>query len=137
MAEVIVLLTLQNGQNENGYGRFAPGDELRGNLQIFADGDVNCKHLYLRLLWHTSGRGTQYVEKVAEQDLFQGVIPANTPRWFDFAFQLPHQPWSYQGHYINVEWKVQAQLDVPWAADPKGEVAFILRPSATTSPLFA
>lgn len=135
MAEVILQLSLQSRETVAGHGRFQPGDPIQGNLTVLADENVNCKHLYLRLLWHTSGRGTQYLEKVAEQDLFQGNIPANTPRSFDFTFQLPQQPWSYQGHYINVEWKVQAQMDLPWATDPKGEVKFVLRPSAT-SPSF-
>jgi hypothetical protein len=132
MAEVAIEVSLQGGQEEIGYKQYATGDVLRGNLTVYPDSDVNCKHLYLRLLWHTEGRGTQYSQNVQEMDLFQGTLSGNMPRSFDFEFVLPDQPWSYQGHYVSVVWKVQAQVDVAWATDPKGEAAFVLRPLPPT-----
>lgn len=134
MADVLIEIALLGGQEGYDYKQYATGDVLRGNLTVYPDSDVNCKHLYLRLLWHTTGRGTQFLEKVQEMDLFQGTLSGGMARSFDFEFSLPHQPWSFEGHYINVVWKVQAQVDVAWATDPKGEALFVLRPSMPHNP---
>lgn len=128
MAKVDFDLNLQGGEAGDGFQRYAPGDLLKGSLTVYPDGDVNCKHLYLRLQWHTAGRGTPYSQNVAEQDLFQGTLSGGMPRSFDFEFMVPYQPWSYEGHYVSTVWKVQAQIDVAWATDPKTEVGFVLRP---------
>jgi hypothetical protein len=131
MATVALELTLRGGEEGAGYRRYAPGDLLQGSLIVYPDADVNCKHLYARLLWHTAGRGSQYLEKISEQDLFQGTLPGNMPRSFEFEFVLPHQPWSFEGHYVSVVWKVQAQVDVAWASDPKAEMGLVVRPSSS------
>ncbi len=135
MAEVLIEIALKAGQD--GYQEFRPGDVLQGNLTVYPDSDVNCKHLYLRLLWHTAGRGTQFLEKVEEMDLYQGTLSGGMPRSFDFEFILPDQPWSFEGHYVSVVWKVQAQVDVAWATDPKGEAVFVLRPLPSAHKPFA
>jgi len=129
MAEVAIEISLQDSQEGYDYKRYACGDVLRGNLTVYPDSDLNCKHLYLRLMWHTEGRGTRYSENVQEMDMFQGTLSGGLPRSFDFEFILPDQPWSFEGHYVSVVWKVQAQVDVAWASDPKGETPFVLRPS--------
>lgn len=128
MANVKFNLTLQGGSNEHDYKQYAAGSSLKGTVIAIPDGDVDCKHFYVQLLWQTEGRGTQYTEKVAERDLFQGKLTASMPRSYDFDFVLPDQPWSFEGHYINIVWKVRTQIDVSWAADPTAEVAFVLRP---------
>jgi hypothetical protein len=128
MTTVALEITLQGGNKAYGYRRFLPGDLVGGVLTVYTDGDVNCKHLFVRLFWHTAGRGSQYIEMVKEQDLFQGTLSANIPRSFNFDFLLPTQPWSYEGHYLRVLWKVQAQIDVPWGADPMTEVELVVRP---------
>ena len=128
MAKVVFNLTLHGGKDEFDYKRYAPDSEMKGTLTLYPNNTINCKHLYLRLLWHTSGRGSRYTETVSELDLFQGTLQQGLPQSFDFQFVLPHQPWSYEGHYISIVWKIQAQIDVAWASDPKGELGFVLRP---------
>ncbi len=129
MAQVDINISLQGGEDEYDYKRYTTSSELKGSVVIIPNEDVNCKHLYLQLLWHTSGRGTRHTEKVEELDLFQGTLQKGMPRSYDFQFVLPDQPWSYEGHYVSIVWKVHAQIDVAWASDPKGEVGFVLRPS--------
>ncbi len=106
-----------------------PQQTLQGNVAIFPDKDLECKHIYIRLLWHTEGRGTQYLDKVEELDVFQGKLSQELPKAFDFSFVLPADPWSYSGHYVSVVWKVQAQIDLSWSKDPQAERPFILRPA--------
>lgn len=108
-----------------------PGDTLRGNVVIFPDKDLDCKHLYIRLLWHTEGRGTRHLATVEELDVFQGKLQQGLPNAHEFSFVLPSDPWSFEGHYVSVVWKVQVQIDLSWSKDPKEERPFILRPIAT------
>ena len=115
-------------RNENEFAQLHPGETLQGTVMVFPDGDLDCQHLYIRLLWHTEGRGTRYLEKVDELDVFQGKLQKGMPNSFEFSFVLPYEPWSYEGHYVSVVWKVQAQVDLSWSRDPQDEKAFILRP---------
>lgn len=107
---------------------FRPGEAVKGNVTVIPDKDLNCRHLYIRLVWHTEGRGTRFLDKVEELDVFQGTLQQGMPRTFDFAFTLPREPWSYDGHYVSVVWKVQAQIDLSWSQDPTGEQAFVMSP---------
>jgi hypothetical protein len=128
MANVEINLALQNGTDEYDYKRYTKGDSLKGSVVAIPDGEVDCKHFYVQLLWQTEGRGSQFTEMVAELDLYQGKLTAGMPRSYDFDFVLPDQPWSYDGHYINIVWKIRAQIDIAWASDPTAEVVFVLRP---------
>jgi hypothetical protein len=128
MAKADINLTLRNGVEAFGSMSFKPVDMLQGTVIIYPDGEFNCKHLFVRLEWHTEGRGTQYREKVAELDLFQGLFQDSMPKSFDFEFQLPEEPWCYEGFYVNVVWGVTVQLDVPWTKDLRQEELFILAP---------
>lgn len=129
MAQIDFQLSLRGGEDEFDYKRYASGSSLQGTVIAIPDQDVNCRRFTVQLLWHTTGRGSRYTETVSELDLYQGTLQAGMPRSFDFDFVLPNQPWSFEGHYINIVWKVQVQVDVAWASDPKDEIAFVLRPS--------
>jgi hypothetical protein len=107
---------------------YHPGDLLRGQVTIFTDSDVKCKTLHARLLWHTEGRGTRYQEVVAEKELFQGTLQAGFPNYYEFAFDLPRDPWSHEGYYVSVVWNVEIDIDVPWGKDIKETKSFLLRP---------
>lgn len=108
---------------------FRPGESVRGTVTVYPQESFACAHLYLRLIWHTEGRGTQHKETVQEADLFQGEFMASMPQTYDFQFDIPNGPWSYDGHYISIIWKVEAQLDVSWARDPKISQPFLLQPA--------
>lgn len=131
MAKIDFNLALQGGEEEFDYRRFEAGSDLKGTVTLFPNEDVDCKHLYLRLLWHTEGRGSRYTATIEEHDLFQGKLQNGMPRSYDFHFVLPNDPWSFAGHYVSIVWKVQVQVDVAWASDPKDEIGFVLRPSTS------
>ena len=115
-------------RNVSEYDQLHPGDTLQGTVVIIPDKELDCKHLFIRLLWHTEGRGTRYSQNVDELDVYQGKLQQGFPTSFEFSFVLPYEPWSYEGHYVSVVWKVQAQIDLSLSRDPQGEKAFILRP---------
>lgn len=128
MASVDITITLQGGQDMGGYVAFMPGDLLQGTVTLYPDSDVNCRHVYVHIGWHTEGRGTLYSQKLNTQDLFQGDLLAGRPMSLAFGFQLPQEPWSYDGHYVSIVWDVTVQLDVPWKKDLQQRQVFVVRP---------
>lgn len=128
MANAEIEISFRNDENAYGMPLYRPGSMVRGSVMIYPDEDVKCSHLYVRLLWHTEGRGTRYSETMEEQDLFQGEIKQGFPTSYDFLFTLPDQPWSYEGHYISIVWAIEVQIDVPWARDPKEVEHFVMEP---------
>lgn len=135
MAKADIQIGLRNAANESGVLRFRPAEFVQGTIIVIPDSEVKCNHLYARLEWHTEGRGTQFRQKIQEIDVFQGTLQANMPRSFEFDFQLPEEPWSYEGHYISIVWAIGVQLDVPWGRDVKAEEPFVLRPSWGEEPM--
>jgi hypothetical protein len=128
MAKADIQVSIRNAEESFGTWRFRPAEHVQGSVTIIPDSDVKCNHLYVRLEWHTEGRGTQFRQKVSEVDLFQGTLSANMPRSFEFDFPLLEEPWSYEGHYISIVWTIAVQLDVPWGRDVKHEEPFLLLP---------
>jgi hypothetical protein len=130
MARADFLITLHGGNFEGNSQRFAPGEAIQGSVQIVPDSDIRANHVWIRLQWHTEGRGDRDQGRVAEADVFQGVLTAQTPVTYGFNFTLPREPWSYAGHYINIVWEIVAEIDVPMAPDLRQGQAFILAPDS-------
>ncbi|MEJ2746355.1 MAG: hypothetical protein P8183_00310 [Anaerolineae bacterium] len=128
MAKADIQIGIQNATEEFGALRFRPAEYVQGSVTVIPDSEVKCKHVYVRLEWHTEGRGTQFRQKVEELDVFSGTLQTGMPRSFEFSFQLPEEPWSYEGHYISIVWAIVVQLDVPWGRDVKQEEVFLLTP---------
>lgn len=119
---------LTGGQPEGDVLRYAPGDEIAGTATIVPDGELRCNHLYVRLQWHTEGRGDRDEGTVAEEDIHQGTLPASVPVTHDFRFTLPRGPWSFAGRYVTIVWAIQVSIDVPLARDPVHYQPFVLAP---------
>ncbi len=123
-----VEIVFQNGENLDGFYRFRPRETVKGTVTIRPDRNINCNHLYIRLEWHTEGRGTRFSQKVAEMDVFQGTLAQGIARTFDFEFTIPKKPWSFEGHYVSVVWNVQVQIDIPMARDVNESAVFLVEP---------
>ena len=128
MAAADFEVTLLGGEDSPPGKLYRPGDEVRGSVALFTDSNVKCQHFYIRLGWHTEGRGTRYAEKVSELDVFQGELSSSIPANYNFSFVLPDQPWSYEGHYITIAWAVEFEVDVSWGKNLKHFEPFILSP---------
>ncbi len=135
MAKADVQIGLRNAAEAFGTSRFRPAEFVQGTVTVIPDSDVKCNHLFIRLEWHTEGRGSQFRQMIEERDVYQGTLSANMPRSFEFDFQLPEDPWSYEGHYINIVWAIAVQLDVPWGKDVKVEEPFLLLPERGEAPV--
>lgn len=113
-----------------GLTRFEPGSEIWGLVQVAPDSDVKCSHLWVRVDWHTEGRGDRDGARVGEMDLFQGTLQKGVAVSHEFRFLLPREPWSYAGHYVNIVWELEVDVDVPWSVNPRSRQPFVMAPSA-------
>jgi hypothetical protein len=123
-----IKITIRGGRDEGGVRAFKPGDLVQGSIQITPDQDAKCKHLYVRLRWHTEGRGDRDDGVAAEGDLYQGDLKSGVPFYQRFHLKLPESPWSYAGMLVNIVWEVEVTLDLPWAKDPKEILPIIMAP---------
>jgi hypothetical protein len=121
-------VTLRGGECDAGIALYEPGDEIAGTAEIEVDQDVECRSLWVRLIWHTEGRGDQDVGKIDEIDIFGGRLSPGAPVRSDFRFRLPREPWSYAGRYVTIVWAIEITVDVPMARDPVHRQAFVMRP---------
>lgn len=128
MAKADIQISVRGGEMEGGFMRFKPGDWVQGTAYITPDSDLKCNHVYIRLQWHTEGRGDRDEGRAAIADAFQGTLSANMPAHYPFSLQLPHQPWSFAGHYINIIWEVVVEIDVPLALDIRQAYPIIVAP---------
>ena len=128
MAKAAIQISLRGGEAAGGLQRFDPGSRLDGVAQLLPDGNIRAKNTVVRLAWHTEGRGDRDSGIAAQVEIGQGNLTANVPVTQSFAFNLPAEPWSFAGHYINIIWEVQVVVDVPMGLDLHAEQPFILAP---------
>ncbi|MCP5096727.1 MAG: hypothetical protein GY943_14335 [Chloroflexi bacterium] len=128
MAKADIEITFHDASDSFGYPRYQPDTRVRGTATVFPTSTINCKHLYIRLIWYTEGRGTRFRQVIEQDDLFQGELQSGLPRSFEFQFLLPDSPWSHEGHYISVVWGIEVQIDISLAKDPKAVGNFLLDP---------
>ncbi|MFZ0548491.1 MAG: hypothetical protein WAM60_23790 [Candidatus Promineifilaceae bacterium] len=128
MDKITFSVALQGGAAEDGFMRYEPGSMISGLVQIVPNEDVNSRRAAVRLRWRTKGRGDTNSESLGETEIWQGNLQQGRPIQKDFSFQLPNQPWSYSGHYINIVWEIFVFVDIPFASDPKFVQPFVMRP---------
>ena len=97
------------------------GDTVNGEVEVDVNKDCNCNGIDLVLLYRAHGRGNRFEKKTTSLRLFQGRLVAGARKRFSFEAKLDSGPVTYHGKYLNVDWYVRAQADIPWAIDPKGE----------------
>jgi hypothetical protein len=121
-------IEIRGGEVDGELVLFRPGETLQGSVRITPDEDLKARHVYVRLQWHTQGRGDRDESIIKEQDLFQGMLRAGTPVYYSFHFRLPEHPWSYAGHYVNIVWEIETSIDLALARDPVANRFFIIAP---------
>ncbi len=105
---------------------YRPGDEIRGEVTVLANRDVKSNGLQIELGWATHGAGNVdkgTLETFREEHLH---LSAGRETTHAFRFVAPTRPLTYHGTLLNVELRVNARVDVPWAIDPKASEDLIL-----------
>lgn len=111
---------------DDGKTHYKPGDEISGRVQVQVQKDCKCDDLQLSFGWQTHGRGNRTGRDVHRESLFKGEWPAGSQHSYPFRLTVPYGPATYHGHFLNVDWLVHAEADVPWKIDPKAEQDIIL-----------
>jgi hypothetical protein len=108
-------------QVADGRTSFRPGESLSGTVAWRLE--ENVEFVELRLLWYTSGKGTQDVDVVDRRTF--STPPRNGQR--PFTFNLPDGPYSFSGKLISLIWAMEL-------VTPKGKEStrheFVLSPQA-------
>ena len=128
MANAAFQISFRGGEPTSGTVRFDPGSRLEGLVQIMPMENIRAKRVLVRVGWHTEGRGDQDRATVGELQIAQGNLTANTPISQSFSLDLPREPWSFSGFYINIVWDVRVTVDIPLGTDLEAVQPFIVAP---------
>jgi len=103
------------------------GETVSGRVLVEVNKDLTSNGIKLIRFWQTHGYGNtdsgERIEEILDTDsqLFAGEV-----RTYPFSFVADRQPLTYHGHYVNIDHYVRAEVDVPWAIDPKLEEDYVL-----------
>lgn len=103
---------------------YTTGDRITGQVEVHATAEVKCKALTIRTDWKTHGRGNVDSAKGIDVKLFEGTFEAGQQYAYPFAIEVEDGPSTYHGHYLNIDHYVAAEVDIPWAFDPKANQPF-------------
>ena len=126
MAKCNLLIELE------GQGSYHAGAALPGRLTVTANETVNCNLISIQQHWFTHGSGNIASGLGPAVNLFSGQLTAGETQIFEFELPLLPGPATYHGHHLNVDHKIVAHVDVPWAFDVKAEKPIAVVGSATT-----
>lgn len=110
-------------------GQYTFGEQLKGKI-VFPDlADEKLQKVVAvkaRVHARVHGSGTGESVLVTEGVLHTGPVNVHE---IPFSATLPAAgPVSWDGRYVKVSWEIVAELDVPWAIDPKRTLVFQVVP---------
>jgi len=99
-------------------------EPVTGQVIVDVRRATRCDELELSCLIKTHGRGDNYKRTTAEINLFSGDWE---PGEYVYPFRIPidSEQASYHGEYINVDWYLEAEVDIPKALDVSKEIDFL------------
>lgn len=112
---------------------YRPGETITARILVSAPRAIKCKQLTAKLRFFAHGSGNAHQKVVEEKALYAGEFSPGQHE-YTVQFVLPYGPYSYAGHYMNLDWEVQAYLDIPWALDKKGATQFSLVSEGASAP---
>jgi hypothetical protein len=105
----------------------AAGRSIRGAVEVDAsEGGARCDGLVVKTQWFAHGRGEVTTGDGDSVELFRGEWAAGERRSYPFELPGPEGPLTYHGTEVNLDWRVVATADVPWAVDPRAESELVL-----------
>jgi len=101
------------------------GDIINGEVKVEVNKECKCDELKIKKFWQTHGKGNRTRGKADELVLFTGIWQPGV-YVYAFSFKLNFGPLTHHGHYINIDWYLNVRADVPWSADSKQEIDFVV-----------
>jgi hypothetical protein len=100
---------------------FAPGDPVRGRVEVEADEDAECTGLTASVGWRTAGEANVAEGPRTAILLGSGQWKGGDRASFPFALVVPPGPPTYEGRHFALLWTVRAEASLSFAFDAKGE----------------
>lgn len=94
------------------------GDTISGAVHVTVDKEVNCREIKIENFWKTRGKGNTDSATASQESVFPGILKPGMYE-YPFSFEVEEFPITYHGNYLNIDWHIKAQADIPWAFDPK------------------
>lgn len=110
-------MTIQLDRDDRAY---VPGEPITGTVKW--DLDPGSERIIVRLLWQTSGKGTQ--DTGLAHELQWDMVPLSGER--EFEFPGVEGPYSFSGKLITVGWLVEAIAE---PGDAFAEQSFSVSPT--------
>jgi len=107
-------------------------EPVTGQVIVDVRRATRCDELELSCLLKTHGRGDRYKKEYEEIHLFSGDWQ---PGEYAYPFRIPikSNQASYHGEYINVDWYLKAEADIPKSLDVSKEIDFLRMPESGSS----
>src|SRR5262245_685451 len=112
---------------ETGLLRYDPGATLRGLVRVGPD-DPAARGVRAVARWRAAGRGAADEGGGPDVVVHGADVAAGSSLELPFEYELPREPWSYQGEILSLHWRLEARLDVRFGRDPAADAGFILAP---------
>src|SRR5688572_9319606 len=88
----------------DGTYHFHPGEALSGSIEIHPVTKIACRSIDIRVGWYSEGKGSCNDGTIMNRHYPVSEITPDTPFYEQFDVELPRNPWSHVGHYINIVW---------------------------------
>ncbi len=112
LPDVEFSVDIKHSDSIEGVPRFAPGETVKGVVEIHARDAFQAESITVALGWHTEGRGDTDSGSGPSVNVYSGLISAGGSMTFDFELTMPDEPWSYGGQLIQILWGVVVTIDV-------------------------
>jgi len=90
---------------------FVSEETIAGHIEVVVDETTHCEELIISLAWCTRGHGNPVLGEWGLIRLFDGVWEPGTYR-YPFMFVAPNGPFSYNGHFLDIEWLLHAHANI-------------------------
>jgi hypothetical protein len=115
----------------DGDQRVEGGETVTGTILVRVNDDCTCNALTADLGWYAHGRGNGTSESVTWVEVFEGEWTSGKEHRYPFEIEVPPGPYTYRGHYLNVDWRLEASADIPWAIDPGDTRELVVEPDGS------
>ena len=105
------------------------GEIVRGHVLVQVTKKTQCNGLKIKSMWETHGKGNVDTGVWRDVTLDSGTWQAGYEKRYPFELECAPWPPTYRGTYVNIDHYIAAQVDVPWAFDPKAKQPFQVAPN--------
>lgn len=97
---------------------YRPGEVIAGHVEVRVSSACKCDGLDVAVEYYTHGKGNVSHGRIVSERLWAGEWAPGEHR-YPFRLTAPDAPRAYHGELLNVEHRVRATADIPWAFDPE------------------